>query len=389
MTTSAVVAMADLHVVTGPPCSGKSHYVEEHAKEGEVRIDLDPIALALGAEEPHGATGGIKSAAIAARQGAIERVIEESIPAWITHCDPSPEQLSAYEDAGAEVIEMDADLETCLARAEADDRPPISFALIREWFERHGEQERSMAPKGAFSLTKEAEMPFKPQDRQYRSFAASNFQSVASAAQDGEQQEPSYTVRGHYTVFDSEYELFPGVYESVAPTALDEADTSDVLFQFNHAGTPLARLRNHSLRIGIDEIGGWAEADLSGCQQGRDIYEAISNGLIDRMSFGFTIADDGFEWYEDDDGNIHSRITKVSKLFDVSCVDMPASDYTDISARNYLSAAIDAKRVEEEAEQAAIMAEEQRRADATALRRRKATALELEAITFGYQPDRA
>lgn len=187
-------------------------------------------------------------------------------------------------------------------------------------------------------------MPYCPETRQYRTFAASNFRCVDADTRDGESQESSYVVRGHYTVFGTEYELFPGFYECVDSRALDDMDTSDVLFQFNHSGTPLARLRNGSLRIGIDDIGGWAEADLSGCQQARDIYEAISNGLIDRMSFGFTIADDGFEWEEDEDGTIHSRITKVEKLYDVSCVDLPASDYTDISARSYVDAAIEAER---------------------------------------------
>lgn len=208
-------------------------------------------------------------------------------------------------------------------------------------------------------------MPYLPTERQYRDFDVSGFQPVLKPLPEVEndpeehEDEPSFVVRGHYTVFDTEYELFPGFYESIAPTALDEMDTSDVLFQFNHCGTPLARLRNHSLRIGIDEQGGWAEADLSGCQQARDTYEAIANGLIDRMSFGFTIADNGFEWSEDEDGNIHSRITKVEKLYDVSAVDLPANDGTDISARSYVDAAIEAKRIAEEK-----LADEQRAADA-------------------------
>jgi len=214
-------------------------------------------------------------------------------------------------------------------------------------------------------------MPYCPSKRQYRNFTASNFRSIES--QDNESNEPSYVVRGHYTVFDNEYELVPGYYESVAPTALDGMDTSDVLFQFNHGGTPLARLRNNSLRIGVDEIGGWAEADLSGCQQARDVYEAISNGLIDRMSFGFTIAEDGFEWYEDNEGNIHSRITKIDRLYDVSCVDLPANEATDISSRRYLDAAIEAAHKQKEIIEA-------RAAEKLSLRRRKAKLLQLQSL---------
>lgn len=226
-------------------------------------------------------------------------------------------------------------------------------------------------------------MPYKPNERYYRDFSVSNLTMVQDETQDS--NEPSYIVRGHYTVFNTPYELLPGFFEEVDTRALDETDMSDVIFQVDHCDTPLARLRNKSLRLGIDEIGGWAEADLSGSQRGRDIYEAINNGLIDRMSFGFTIADDGFEWSEDEDGTIHTRITKIDRLYDVSCVTWPASEYTDISARSYVDAAIEAKhKADELAEQA-----EQRAADTTALRRRKALALEMQGIELGYQPVRA
>ena len=192
-------------------------------------------------------------------------------------------------------------------------------------------------------------MPYLPESRQYRDFAASNFQPVLREAQDGQDaSEPSYTVRGHFSVFDVEYELWPGVYESVAPTAFDNADTSDCLFQFNHRDMVLARKRNGSLRTGVDEVGGWAEADLSGCQQGRDLYEAISNGLIDRMSFGFILDEDGWEDEEDEDGNLHIRITSVKKIFDVSAVDLPASEATDISARSLVDSVLEAKKQQEE-----------------------------------------
>lgn len=226
-------------------------------------------------------------------------------------------------------------------------------------------------------------MPFKPHERNYRDFSVSNFTTVRSDAQDND--EPSYVVRGHYTVFNSPYELEPGFFEEVDSRALDEMDTSDVIFQVDHCDTPLARLRNKSLRLGVDEVGGWAEADLSGSQRGREIYEAISNGLIDRMSFGFTLAEDGFEWTEDADGTIHTRITKIERLYDVSAVTWPASEYTDISARSYADAAIEAKhKADELAKKLEQEQLEERSADNSALRRRKARALELDAISLGY-----
>lgn len=236
-------------------------------------------------------------------------------------------------------------------------------------------------------------MPYLPNERQYRNFAATNFRALE---RNDESDDSSYIVTGHFTVFDSEYELFPGFYETVDRHALDDTDMSDTLFQFNHGGMVLARRRNDSLQVGVDADGGWARADLSGCQQGRDLYEAISNGLIDRMSFGFTIADEGVEWDEDEDGSIHSRITHIDKLYDVSAVDLPASEYTDISARSYADGIIETRnKVIEKAEAerkaaedaaeaeriAAQEAEEERvRQESIARRKRRALALKLTQI---------
>lgn len=236
-------------------------------------------------------------------------------------------------------------------------------------------------------------MPFRPGERQYREFAASNFtHEERDAVLDG--GESNYTISGYFTTFRSEYPLFPDFYESIDPHAFDECDMSDVILQMNHDGFVYARTRNKSLQITFDDHGGHCVADLSGSKQGReDLYEAITNGLIDRMSFGFIIAEDGFEWEEDEDGVIHSRITKISKLFDVSAIaGFPANEGTEIHARDYVQAEIDAKheaeRIAAEQAEAERLAEEQRAAEeaaeqeriateATSRRKRRARAMQL------------
>lgn len=245
-------------------------------------------------------------------------------------------------------------------------------------------------------------MPFKPDTRQYRSFAASNFKPVEREKEfdeegnEIEQDETSYKVRGYASTFNEEYELWPRTgglpaeYEQVDTHAFDSCDMSDVIFQFDHAGMVLARNRNNSMTVGTDDHGLWVEANLGGCQQGRDLFEAIQNGLIDEMSFGFMIADDddgyGVVSERDEQRDWHSRIVRVSKLFDVSAVSRPANPGTDISEmrkRSYLAATIEAdrkaeaeeKRKAEEAEKAA--AEQKRKADA---RRRRARAMQLSTI---------
>ena len=186
-------------------------------------------------------------------------------------------------------------------------------------------------------------MPFKPNSRQYRSFSADNFRALES-----EGGEESYLVRGYFTTFGEEYELMPDWFEQVDAHALDGADMNDVVFQVNHEGTPMARQRNGSLKIRVDTHGGWCEADLGGCREGRDLYESIKNGLIVEMSFGFRIADEGIEWTEDEDGTIHSTIRHIKTVYDVSAVTFPANPGTEISARSYLDGVIEARRKQQE-----------------------------------------
>ena len=184
-------------------------------------------------------------------------------------------------------------------------------------------------------------MPFKPDTRQYRTFGE-------FGAPTGKDDRAAYRVRGYATTFDVPYEmgrLSDGTpyYECIRSTALDGADMSDVIFQLNHQGAPLARLRNGSLRLERDAHGLKVTATLDGSQEAREQYEAIANGLIDRMSWGFNIAPDGWEW--DDQTRTHT-ITKVSKVFDVSAVSMPANEGTEIHARSHIDGVIDAGRQE-------------------------------------------
>ena len=138
-----------LHVITGPPCSGKSTYVREHAQDGDVLVDFDAIAQALGSSVAHGSEGHVREAAFKARNAVVGYLLDNAKDAegWIIHSSPADWQLEAYETAGAEFIALDADMETCLERAEQDGRPPDEADKIREWFANNNQ-----APKGAFFM---------------------------------------------------------------------------------------------------------------------------------------------------------------------------------------------------------------------------------------------
>ena len=127
-------------------------------------------------------------------------------------------------------------------------------------------------------------------------------------------------------------------YEVIDTGALDGADLSDVPFKYNHNDAYLitARTRNKTLELFPDNQGLYIRANLSNTNQGKDLYEAIKRGDIDKMSFAFVVKQERY------DRLTRTRhIEKIEKLFDVSAVDIPAYDTTSISARSFFEMEIE------------------------------------------------
>ena len=173
-----------------------------------------------------------------------------------------------------------------------------------------------------------------------------------------EAEDTDYMVSGYATTFDEPYTLYgigdgKVVKEQVSRNAFDNADRSDVILQYDHEGVVFARLSNETLKLTVDDHGLFVEAYLGGTANGRNLYEEIKGGYINKMSFGFTVTDD--ELAEADYGYLRT-IKAIGKLYDVSAVSIPANDYTEISARNHIDGAID------EIETERIRLEEERKA---------------------------
>ena len=155
-----------------------------------------------------------------------------------------------------------------------------------------------------------------------------------------EPQEDKKIVEGYASTFEEPYTLFRDedlkmeVREIVDKDAFEETDMTDVIMQYDHHGRVFARKRNNTLTVTPDDHGLFIEADLGGTEIGRQLYEEIKGGYTDRMSFGFTIADEERTETETDGWSIYTyRINKVGKLYDVSAVSLPANEGTAISAR--------------------------------------------------------
>jgi HK97 family phage prohead protease len=184
-------------------------------------------------------------------------------------------------------------------------------------------------------------MPIKP-DREYRALMQPLQTKIDS----------EYYVEGYATTFEP-YLLYEidGVkyYEKIDRGALDGADMSDVIMQYDHMGKVLARMSNGTLGINIDNNGLHVYADLSKSAAAKELYEEIKNGLVTKMSWAFTVAEDDY-----DRDNRMRIIKRVKKVYDVSAVSIPANADTEISARAWLNGVIEAQRRESFERQAKI-----------------------------------
>ena len=130
------------------------------------------------------------------------------------------------------------------------------------------------------------------------------------------------------------YKELYGYTEIISSRALDDTDLSDVPLKYNHSDEKviLARTRGGTLNLIKDEIGLKIRAILNNkIPDHVSVYEAVKSGLIDKMSFGF---------FEDEDMNSYDAesrtitVNKITALTDVSVVDIPAYDSTEVYARN-------------------------------------------------------
>lgn len=121
-----------------------------------------------------------------------------------------------------------------------------------------------------------------------------------------------------------------GYTEIISDRALDNTDMSDVPLKYNHEDSHLimARTRNKSLELKKDDKGLLIKAELIDTQSNKDIYKSIKAGLIDKMSFAFTVRGDEYDYDTDT-----RTITDIDKLYDVSVVDMPFYGSTSVYAR--------------------------------------------------------
>ena len=143
-------------------------------------------------------------------------------------------------------------------------------------------------------------------------------------------EEGKMILEGYAITFDKPATHKRGNYsftEIIKRGALDGAEMKDVPLRYNHNDSwcIMARTRNNSLQLIVDDFD---------TQSNRDIYKSIQEGLIDKMSFAFTVADRGDVWEYGENETVRT-VTHINKLYDVSVVDTPFYDTTSVYARSF------------------------------------------------------
>jgi len=136
-------------------------------------------------------------------------------------------------------------------------------------------------------------------------------------------------IEGYAAVFNQATDL-GWCKEIIDARAFEQCDMKDCCLNYNHGQSKaIARTRNGSLELIVDSVGLKIRAKLIDTTEGIDIYKSVKAGLLDKMSFAFTVKEEKWDFETDT-----RTITNIDKLFDVSIVDIPAYEGTSVFARN-------------------------------------------------------
>ena len=146
--------------------------------------------------------------------------------------------------------------------------------------------------------------------------------------EDGEEKR----IEGYFAVFNSVYEIAPGMSESIAPGAFGETLDGDVRALIDHETMyVLGRNQAGTLELREDDKGLWGSILINpNDQDAMNLYSRVERGDVNQCSFGFDILSEETDFRED--GDIHWTITQV-KLYEVSVCTFPAYAETSVEAR--------------------------------------------------------
>lgn len=122
-------------LVMGAPGSGKTTYVKERAAPGDLIVDYDTLASAVGATSSSDELHDVVSAA---RNALLRKVRRGEVGAprvWLVSSNPEADSLFPSH----EIVVLDPGMDECLARCTGEGYPPGVGGQVVAWYRaRHG-----------------------------------------------------------------------------------------------------------------------------------------------------------------------------------------------------------------------------------------------------------
>ena len=171
-----------------------------------------------------------------------------------------------------------------------------------------------------------------PKDKiKFKDTAQTRALAVFSSQNSERRLDSDHYVEGYAARYEP-YVLFEDedgpIYERFEPGCFADADMSDVIMQYDHAGKVLARTSNSTLIVEADEHGLFFAADLGKTEAARSLYDDVEAKMVTKMSWRWKVGDC---YYDQESRTIVHRTVK--KIYDVAAVSIPANDDTNINAR--------------------------------------------------------
>ncbi|WP_291479830.1 HK97 family phage prohead protease [Corynebacterium sp.] len=310
-----------IHVVVGPPASGKSTFVEQNAPTGTPRFDFDRVADTIaGTEVKHDAPQPVVDTVLAMRRGLMgwaldaETTVDEL---WLINARPTDSTINALAAAGAQFHLCDPGVDECIARAEREGRPEHTIDRIKQWYENPPDLP---GEKGGESMrVKDMTVQVKADD---------------ADAGDGE-------FSAYASVFDNIDSYGDVIRKGAFTKTLEDWEAS---------GNTMPLLYGHNFSDPFSNIGAItkAEEDDHGLKisakidldnpTGAQVYRLLKEKRLSQMSFAFDVKEGGMAEVE---GESVYELRELT-LYECSVVPIGANQETEILAVKAMARYLDA-----------------------------------------------
>lgn len=128
-----------VYLIYGSPCSGKTTYIKEHIKQGDIVCDVDNLYSAISLNEPHNSEIYAEETASELYDYMLD-IIRERKGHWknafVVTLANTDEQVQKMKERikADKCVFIDTPMEECLKRAQ--ERPFYFPWIIEEWFAR-------------------------------------------------------------------------------------------------------------------------------------------------------------------------------------------------------------------------------------------------------------